>query len=340
MAGRWTVVVFFGALGCALVAAAQTAPPASANPPPSEAAWPLDDRFDNSTAPLPPSPPPRDAAREGAGPLVDSVLNAPPAQNDVWDGAEHESGPAAQWNAANQGAQQQPGDNWRGDQPCNCDSCVAERGEGLTLREQLRRRFGHEGPRGVPLEQESWRNRPLSIGGFFGGLWPDHLLANRVTSGTGFLAGWRFGWDFADTCGVESRFGFTKFALQYPHDPLLVHDADIFMWDGSFLWYPWGNNQWRPFLTVGLGLTDIQWYNDLDQEDHDTLFMMPFGLGLKYRWDSRLAFRVEFLDNLAFGSGSGLNNLNNLSLTAGFELRLGGATRRSYWPWNPSRQWW
>ena len=52
-----------------------------------------------------------------------------------------------------------------------------------------------------------------------------------------------------------------------------------------------------------------------------------------------LALRVEATDNFIAGSGSGFKNLNSFSLTAGLEVRFGGA-RTAYWPYNPGRAYW
>jgi hypothetical protein len=69
------------------------------------------------------------------------------------------------------------------------------------------------------------------------------------------------------------------------------------------------------------------------------LLQMPIGLGLKYRHTSRLAMRVDLIDNIGFSAGQ-LDTMHNWSLTAGIEARFGGGRKRNYWPWNPSREWW
>jgi hypothetical protein len=193
---------------------------------------------------------------------------------------------------------------------------------------------------GHPLDRESWRNRPLSIGWFAGSLAVDDLIKNEIEAGTGFFGGVRFGWDYSHFAGFETRFAGTKVALGYPQNPAIVGDVNFFLWDANWLWYPWGDTQWRPFFTFGLGLVDMKFIDGNGFRDHDTVFGMPFGIGVKYRWDSRIAFRFDIMDNVAFSAGNGLEDLNNFSFTGGLELHFGGATRRSYWPWNPSKDLW
>ncbi|MEA1951973.1 MAG: hypothetical protein U9N87_11350, partial [Planctomycetota bacterium] len=65
---------------------------------------------------------------------------------------------------------------------------------------------------------------------------------------------------------------------------------------------------------------------------------MPLALGLKYRYNSRLAFRFEMTDNIVFSSGP-VNSVHHFSITGGLELRFGG-TRKAYWPWSPGRYYW
>jgi hypothetical protein len=70
----------------------------------------------------------------------------------------------------------------------------------------------------------------------------------------------------------------------------------------------------------------------------DTVFGLPFGLGVKYRHSDRMAFRLEVADNVAF-PGAAMETMHVLSVTGGAEIRFGGS-RRAYWPWNPGRHYW
>lgn len=196
----------------------------------------------------------------------------------------------------------------------------------------------HRG-RGTPLERESWRNRPFHADWLAGGLFASDPIPGRIRAGTGFLAGFRLGWDWDHFYGFEARFGYSSVALEDARATRNFGDEKIYLVDFSAQYYPWGDARWRPFFTLGLGFADVRLLDDQDRTLHETLFAMPFGLGVKYRWDHRMAFRLEFQDNVAFGGGSRLDTLHNLSLTAGFEYRFGGGARRSYYPWQPSKTW-
>lgn len=198
--------------------------------------------------------------------------------------------------------------------------------------------FGGGGD-GKPPQRESWLYRPFSASVFLGGMLVDDPLPGQVNAGTGFFTGFRFGWDFSRAWGVESRFGFSKTGTEDPNNVLQLGDEKIFLFDINWLWYPTGDTRWRPYLSAGLGMADINLMSDQTTQLHETLFGVPLGGGLKYRVGNRLAFRVELLDNIAFGAGNRLSDMHNVSISAGFEWRLGGA-RRAYWPWNPSRNWW
>jgi Outer membrane protein beta-barrel domain len=193
---------------------------------------------------------------------------------------------------------------------------------------------------GHPLDRESWQNRPLGVGLFAGSLAADDLSSNLIVAGTGFFGGVRFGWDYSYFGGFETRLGWTKVALGFPQNPTIVGDGNFLLWDANWLYYPWGDTQWRPFFLVGLGLVDMKFINDQGLRDHDTVFGLPLGIGFKYRWDARLAFRFDIIDNIAFAAGNGLDDMSHFSFTGGLEWRFGGGTRRSYWPWNASRETW
>ncbi len=198
-----------------------------------------------------------------------------------------------------------------------------------------------EGPRftgpGRPLLRGSWMNRPWSLSWYFGGMFAQGLVPNEVNQGSGGFGGVRLGWDFDYYMGAEMRVGQAKPSIDYPVPSVRVRDnSRAVVWDFSFLYYPWGDAKWRPYALFGLGVAQFDYRDQNDRHFNQLLFGLPWGVGMKYRWDDRLALRVELLDNVAFGSSGGLTTMNNVSLTGGAEFRFGGA-RRSYWPWNPSR---
>jgi len=190
---------------------------------------------------------------------------------------------------------------------------------------------------GRPLLRGSWMNRPWSISWYFGGLFAQGLVAGEVNQGSGGFGGVRLGWDFDYYMGAEMRVGQAKPSIDYPVPSVRVRDnSRAVLWDFSFLYYPWGDAKWRPYALFGLGVAQFEYHDPDDRLFNQLLFGMPWGVGLKYRWDDRLAIRVELLDNIAFGAPGGLETMNNISLTGGAEFRFGGP-RKSYWPWNPSR---
>jgi hypothetical protein len=87
-----------------------------------------------------------------------------------------------------------------------------------------------------------------------------------------------------------------------------------------------------------MGLSDVDFVDNQNRRIHETVFQLPFGLGVKYRWNSRIAFRAELLDNVSFAGGD-VDVMHNVSVTAGLEYRFGGRSKKTYWPWNPSRTW-
>ena len=66
---------------------------------------------------------------------------------------------------------------------------------------------------GKPLLRESWRYRPFHAGWFMGPLQGSPLIDDWVGGSNGFLAGYRFGWDYDHYWGCELRFAFGNVAL-------------------------------------------------------------------------------------------------------------------------------
>jgi len=194
-------------------------------------------------------------------------------------------------------------------------------------------------PRQLPLQNESWLNRPYAVSYFIGGMWLDDPLHGVVGGDAGFMYGGRFSWDFAPKFGIEARVGGANVGLTDRIAGLDLAPASIFFADIDWLWYFTGDTRWRPFAMIGTGFFDIDYTDPLPVRHHSTVLQLPIGLGLKYRHSSRLAMRIDLIDNIAFASGP-QDTMHNWSLTAGLEARFGGGRRRNYWPWNPSREWW
>jgi hypothetical protein len=85
-------------------------------------------------------------------------------------------------------------------------------------------------------------------------------------------------------------------------------------------------------------MSRVDFVDDIEIARKVTLATMPLGMGVEFHQWPWLAWRLEVLDNIAFGSDD-LETMHNFTMTAGMELRL-GAKPQSYWPWRPARQVW
>jgi hypothetical protein len=91
-------------------------------------------------------------------------------------------------------------------------------------------------------------------------------------------------------------------------------------------------------MLLGLGLTEVGTVRPSGLGQEVTLLSMPIGIGVQFPQTRWLAWRLEVIDNLAFGN-DGVDTMNNFAFTAGMEVRL-GARPQSYWPWRSSRNIW
>ncbi len=185
-----------------------------------------------------------------------------------------------------------------------------------------------------PLVGASWCNEPFHIDWFLGMIRGTEIIRDHVDQNVGVIGGSRLGWDYDLYWGLETRLGFASLQDQLETDPLVGSADKVILWDSSILYYPWGDSRWRPYMSVGLGLTQFQFTDDFDRQILRSLIEMPLGIGIKYRLHDWLTLRADVTDNLAFGS-SGLETMNNFSFTTGMEYRFGGC-HRSYWPWEPA----
>ena len=110
------------------------------------------------------------------------------------------------------------------------------------------------------------------------------------------------------------------------------------MFDVSVHYYPLGNAKWRPFLKLGLGTANQQ-FRDMYGVKHDyNSFMIPWGIGLKYWWNERIALHMELTDNVIFAVEEAKTQ-NNVALTVGLNFPIGKVKRKDpvvYWPMMPS----
>lgn len=176
---------------------------------------------------------------------------------------------------------------------------------------------------GDPLRGTSWRNRPWSFTLATGGLFMAGDIAPGVDADNDLITLAHLGWDFDHYWGVEWRLGWST-----PHFANTVDGAartgnDLLMYDASVLYYPWGDSRWRPYGRLGVGITDIEYANSAGIAVDESMFTLPFAVGVKYQSQRWLAMRAELADNLAFG-GQQTGTLNNFTLTFGLEWRFGG----------------
>jgi hypothetical protein len=193
--------------------------------------------------------------------------------------------------------------------------------------------------RGIPLTHSSWSNRPYHVDWFLGGMLNSSLIRNRVRQNNDTFGGVRIGWDFDHYWGTEWRFGWSSPNIDYRSTSNNTStDNRLFITDFDLVYYPWGDSKIRPYALMGLGFTRVDFYDENDVHFGTSLLTMPYGVGLQFPMWPWLTWRLEVLNNLAFGADQ-VTTLANVSFTLGMEWRL-GAKPSSYWPWRSSRYIW
>ncbi len=191
---------------------------------------------------------------------------------------------------------------------------------------------------GIPLKGTSWLNRPFHVDWFLGPLLGDDLITNRVSQDNVLFGGLRLGFDFDYFWGIEWRIAWADPHASFATPSVEPIDVSFVISDVDILYYPWGDSKVRPYLLWGLGVTQLDFVDDTGFNHHATLATMPFGAGVQFHQWPWLVWRLEFLDNLAFGADQ-VSTMNNVSFSIGMEWRL-GARPASYWPWRSSRKIW
>jgi hypothetical protein len=189
----------------------------------------------------------------------------------------------------------------------------------------------------VPLAHSSWLNRPYHLDWFAGPLLTDGTVSGSIAQSNEMFGGFRLGWDFDYYWGLEWRFGWSSPELFVDGSSDGV-EGDYFVSDIDFVYYPWGDTKVRPYFQAGLGVTQLDTLRHGVSPHQATLLSMPLGVGVQFTQTPWLAWRLEIIDNLAFG-GDGVDTMNNFAFTGGMELRM-GARPNSYWPWRSSRTIW
>ncbi|GEM_PF-1382025 len=186
----------------------------------------------------------------------------------------------------------------------------------------------------LPVLSEPWSQRPLTAGMFTGVFWSDVAMDRHVKLDGGLIYGGRFGWDFDDLWGWEGRLGFASVTVDYPGTDIESTTGDAIFWDLQLHMSLFTRPRFKTYFALGAGM------GYFDVLDHrylpmtESVVTVPFGLGVKYRHDDWLVFRVDVADTLTLGKRtSGMSDIHSLSLLGALEIRFGGY-QRDYWPWN------
>lgn len=188
---------------------------------------------------------------------------------------------------------------------------------------------------GGPLVGTSWLNRPYYFGGELGPLWITRSMSDSVSRDTDAFGGLFLGWDWDHYWGSELRFDWAEPELENRLAPDAPRTDSFFTWSYSFMYYPWGDSNVRPYWRWGIGNTHVDFPTVWGNRRDEWLLTFPIGLGVKYPIRRWLALRAEFTDLLAVGQ-NGIPTQHNLALTFGAEWHF-GVRPKSYWPWYPSR---
>ena len=191
---------------------------------------------------------------------------------------------------------------------------------------------------GRPLIGTSWLNRPWFVGVFLGGLLADDLIGSDVQANNSFFIGGRLGWDFDHYWGLEGRYAYSHPQLTGAEGDNLASRAREYYADVSLAYYPWGDSQWRPFVSCGLGLQTFRFRDHEDRQTSQSLLSVPIGGGLKLFHSPTHTLRLEAYDNIALGDGR-LSGMSNFTLAIGAEFRFGGRPT-SYFPWHGTTALW
>ena len=146
---------------------------------------------------------------------------------------------------------------------------------------------------GLPLVEKGWRSQPFSITPFAGVTDGGALIRGHVNQEPSFYGGLNFGWDYDHYWGFEKRLGFGALNLSNADHQPIVGPALSVTGEYRLMYYPLGDARWRPYLTAGVGWSDFYYNDDVGRSHLDTVGMIPFGVGVKYLYTGRIAFRVS-----------------------------------------------
>ncbi len=141
----------------------------------------------------------------------------------------------------------------------------------------------------------------------------------------------RYGWDFADHWGLETRLAESWLYNSNKANPSISQTEQVLFWDMDLLYYPWANTRWRPYASLGAGIADYNFVNDQDHRVRRVTAQLPIALGVKYPLKDWFVVRGEVADYLTL-PGEGLPSMDNLSIGGGVEIRFGDL-REHFFGW-------
>jgi opacity protein-like surface antigen len=228
--------------------------------------------------------------------------------------------------------------------------------------EPYRSPFGAAGMPSCSQQGPSWESHPFSMGWFAGIVQGSTLITDWISMERGFYGGYRMDWNFDPhwSAGFRLAIGSMKLVdsaaakqAQQNADTLAGYAADdpwrlrfdsgrngdLFQGDVDVAFYPTGDTRFRPYVSFGLGGTRVSFMDRLSENYAYSLFSLPISVGAQYLFTDSMALRLDCTDDIAFGRNN-YCTLQNVSLTAGVEVRFGGGTHFTYWPWNPGSRVW
>ena len=138
----------------------------------------------------------------------------------------------------------------------------------------------------------------VTLSPFFGSYFFDanQGLLNSTTYGAAI------GYDINENWGIEGSINYIGAKTEVGG-----HDADTYLRRLEGLYYMMPESRWTPFIAFGLGSIDI------DEPYGDSKSMLDYGLGFKYYFTDKIAFRTDLRHALVKGG-------NNIIYSAGLSF--------------------
>jgi len=140
----------------------------------------------------------------------------------------------------------------------------------------------------------------VTLSPFFGSYFfdSDQGLLDSITYGA------TIGYDFNKNWGIEGSFNYINAEAE-----IGGADVDSYLYRVEALYYFMPESRWTPFIALGLG--------DLDTYDFLSESTLDYGLGFKYYFTDKIAFRTDIRHVLPMPG-------NNFLYTAGLSFAFGG----------------